>query len=144
MKKYPTTKNIMTSNPVTVNDKDSVTKVIQKMKDNDFDHLPVVDEWKNLLGIISKTDLYKKSLQLSQNSSGKAYTKKVLFVTTAAEIMTPKPVVVTPEHSVDYAIELLLQGDFHALPVVTDEKLLGIITSKDVLEFIIDEKAIRL
>ena len=54
--------------------------------------------------------------------------------------MTSKPVVVTPEHSIEYAIELLLQGDFHALPVVENDKLLGIITSKDVLEFIIDEQ----
>jgi CBS domain-containing protein len=144
MKKYPTIKNIMTPNPITVIDKDNITNVIQTMKGNDFDHLPVVDKWKNLLGIISKTDLYKKSLQLSQNSSGKAYTSKVLFVTTAVDIMTPNPIVVTPDHSIDYAIELLLQGNFHALPVVEDEKLVGIITSKDVLEFIIDEKAILL
>ena len=140
MKKYPTIKTIMTPDPITINDKDSLTKVIQMMKESDFDHLPVVDHRKNLLGIISKTDLYRKALKLSQNSSGKYYTKKILFVTTAADIMTAKPVVVTPEHSIEYAIELLLQRDFHALPVVENDKLLGIITSKDVLEFIIDEQ----
>ena len=142
MKKIPTIKNIMTPDPITINDEDSVSKVIQIMKENDFDHFPVVDKWKNLLGIISKSDLYRKALHLSQSTSGKSYTDKVLFVTKASEIMTPKPVIVTPEHSVEYAIELLLQGDFHALPVVKDDKLLGIITSKDVLEFIIDERVI--
>ena len=139
--KYPTIKNIMTPDPITIKDDDSVSKVIQKMKDNDFDHLPVVDSWNNLLGIISKSDLYRKALMLSHETSGQSYTNKVLFVTKASEIMTPKPVVVTPEHTVEYAIELLLQGDFHALPVVEGDKLLGIITSKDVLEFIIDERA---
>lgn len=141
MKKFATIKNIMTPSPITINDDDSVSAVIQKMKDNDFDHLPVVDKWKNLLGIISKTDLYKKALSLSQETSGKSYTDKVLFVTKASQIMTPSPVVVTADHSIEYAIELLLQGDFHALPVVEDGKLLGIITSKDVLEFIVDEKS---
>jgi len=142
MKKFPTIKNIMTPNPVTINNEDSVSRAILKMKNNDFDHLPVVDKWNNLLGIISKSDLYRKALNLSQNTTGKAYTTKVLFVTTAEDIMTPKPVVVTPEHSVEYAVELLLQGDFHALPVVSEDRLIGIITSKDVLEFIVDQQAL--
>ncbi|MFT4534507.1 MAG: acetoin utilization protein AcuB [Saprospiraceae bacterium] len=64
-----------------------------------------------------------------------------MFITKASEIMTPSPVVVTTEHSIEYAIELLLQGDFHALPVEEEGRLLGIITSKDVLEFIVDEKS---
>jgi len=132
----------MTPNPVTINNEDSVSRAILKMKNNDFDHLPVVDKWNNLLGIISKSDLYRKALNLSQNTTGKAYTTKVLFVTTAEDIMTPKPVVVTPEHSVEYAVELLLQGDFHALPVVSEDRLIGIITSKDVLEFIVDQQAL--
>jgi CBS-domain-containing membrane protein len=144
MKMYPTIKNIMTSNPVTLTDDKSVSHIIEKMKKNEFDHLPVVDRWNTLLGIISKTDLYKKALSLSQETSGKSYTSKVLFVTSARDIMTPNPVVVTPEHTVDYAIELLLQGDFHALPVVEDSKVIGIITSKDVLEFMIDKKVLAL
>jgi len=144
MKKFPTIKNIMTPNPVTVTDDMSVSKVIQKMKKNDFDHLPVVDRWNTLLGIISKTDLYQKALSLSQKTSGKPYTTKVLFVTAAKDIMTPKPIIVTPEHPVEYAIELLLQGNFHSLPVVENDKIIGIITSKDVLEFMIDEHVLAL
>lgn len=142
MKNFPTIKNIMTPNPITINNEDSVSRAILKMKNNDFDHLPVVDKWNNLLGIISKSDLYRKALHLSQNTTGKAYTTKVLFVTTAADIMTADPVVVTPEHSVEFAVELLLQGDFHALPVVSENRLIGIITSKDVLEFIVDQQTL--
>jgi len=142
MKNFPTIKNIMTPNPITINNEDSVSRAILKMKNNDFDHLPVVDKWNNLLGIISKSDLYRKALHLSQNTTGKAYTTKVLFVTTAADIMTADPVVVTPEQSVEFAVELLLQGDFHALPVVSENRLIGIITSKDVLEFIVDQQTL--
>ncbi|MFT4534506.1 MAG: CBS domain-containing protein [Saprospiraceae bacterium] len=67
MKMNPSIKNIMTPSPITIKDDDSVSTVIQKMKDNDFDHLPVVDKGKNLLGIISKSDLYKKALSFSRN-----------------------------------------------------------------------------
>ena len=142
MKKNLSIENIMTVNPVTVYDDDSITKVIQKIRDHDFDHIPVVDKGKNLLGIISKSDLYRQALDLSKSTTGKSYTNKVLFVTTAKEIMTANPVVVTPEHDIGFAIELLLQGNFHALPVVSDSNLVGIITSKDVLEFIIDERIV--
>lgn len=140
MNKIPTIKNIMTAAPLTIKGDDNVTNVIQIMKNNNFDHLPVVDDKENLIGIISKSDLYQKALSLSQQTSGKSYTTKVLYVTTASQIMTSDPVFVTTDHSVEFAIELLLQGDFHALPVVADDKLIGIITSKDLLEFIIDEK----
>ncbi len=142
MKKYPTIKNFMTSNPITVNEDDSINKVIKKINNNPFDHLPVVDKWNNLKGIISKSDLYKKALELSHSTTGRSYTDKILFVTSASDIMTKSPITVTTEHATEYAVELLLQGDFHALPVVENDKLIGIVTSKDILEFIVDQKMI--
>lgn len=129
----------MTSNPVTIAAGESLSKVIKMMNTHSFDHLPVVDRYHNLMGIISKSDLYLQALQLAQSTSGQSYSAKVLFVTTAADIMTSAPVTVNVDHAADFAVELLLQGDFHALPVVDGDKLVGIITSKDVLECIIDQ-----
>lgn len=132
-------KDIMTPSPVAIGLEERLSNVIKMMNEHAFDHLPVVDRYHNLIGIISKTDLYRQALQLAQSTSGQSYSAKVLFVNTAAHIMTRDPVTVSVDHAANFAVELLLQGNFHALPVVDGDKLVGIITSKDVLEYIIDQ-----
>lgn len=127
----------MTPDPVTITQDSNLNLVIKTMNSNQISHLPVVDMTNNLLGIISKSDLYKRALFLSQETSGKSYSQKVLFVTKASEVMNDKPVVVAPDQSIEFAIEILLQGLFHAIPVVQDGKLVGIMTSKDILEFVV-------
>lgn len=133
-------KHIMTSSPITVSINDSINTVIQTIKRYTFDHLPVVDANQHIKGIISKSDLYKNVLSLTQNTTGKSYTQKVFFATKAADIMTKNPITVSGEQSIDYAIEILLQDYFHAIPVVKSEKIIGIITSKDILEYITEEE----
>lgn len=138
MKTYPTITNIMTKNPVTILDTSPLSVVIQTMKENNFNHLPVIDKLNNLIGIISKSDLYKRALSLSQETSGASYSNKILSGTKASEVMTKNPIVVSPDQSLEYAFELLLQGDFHAIPVVEGRRVVGVITSKDMLEFVAD------
>jgi len=143
MKYPPAILDIMTSDPITINQDQNLSEVIKKMNEYKFNHLPVVDNQSRLMGIISESDLYKKALQLSKETTGESYSNKILYVTKASDVMTPNPVVVSSDHSLDFAIELLLQGQFHALPVVKDERILGIITSKDMLEYIADAKLIK-
>lgn len=139
MKQSITIKQVMTESPLSVKKDARITEIIRLFEDNHFDHLPVVDDGGALQGIISKTDLYSKALSLSKTTSGKSYSEKLLFITRAEEIMTFNPVHVTSNQSIDFAIELLLQGRFHALPVIDDGRLVGIITSKDILESIVDQ-----
>jgi len=140
MKQSSTIKKVMTKNPLSVKTDSRLTEVIRKIEDNHFDHLPVLDHEGKLQGIISKSDLYSKALSLSRTTSGKSYSEKLLFVTKAEDIMTLDPVSVTSNQSIEYAIELLLQDKFHALPVIDDGQLVGIVTSKDILESIVDQK----
>jgi len=134
MKKQHSLKEIMTANPLTVKTDTKVSEVIKLMSDYEFDHLPVLDDENILQGIISKSDLYRNALRLSKSTSGKSYTERLLSATKAKEIMTANPVVIQSTQSLDFAIELLLQDQFHALPILQDDQLIGIITSKDILE----------
>ena len=52
---------------------------------------------------------------------------------TAADIMTPDPVTVTPETTLREAARLLLEGHFNGLPVVEDGRLAGLITRSDLV-----------
>ncbi len=142
MKLKNTIKDIMTAHPLSVDIDARVSEIIKLIEDHDFDHLPVLDKDGILKGIISKTDLYHNALRLSKSTSGKSYSEKLLYTTLAKEIMTKNPVVVDSRQSIDFAIELLLQDKFHALPVVENNRLVGIITSKDILESISNKEIV--
>ena len=142
MRQNLTIKEIMTPNPLSVNTESRISEIIKVIEDHHFDHLPVLDDNGMLTGIISKTDLYHKALSLSKTTSGKAYSEKLLDGTRAKEILTSDPVSIESYQSVDYAIELLLQDKFHALPVIESNRLVGIITAKDILESITNKEIV--
>ena len=52
---------------------------------------------------------------------------------TAADIMTVNPVTVTPGTTLREAAKLLLDGHFNGLPVVEDDKLVGMLTQSDII-----------
>lgn len=135
-------KDILHKKLITINAEESISIAIALLKENSINHLPVVDHDLNLVGMVSKSDIYKKALLLSQHTSGKAYTSKVLGSTCIKEIMTEKPVPLHADDTLSYAVEILLQADFHALPVIDRDKLVGIVTSKDILEHIIDHNSL--
>jgi acetoin utilization protein AcuB len=51
--------------------------------------------------------------------------------TTVADIMTPNPITIGPQNSVAKAIRLMRKHGIRRLPVVEDDKLVGIVTSGD-------------
>ncbi|MBR3880971.1 MAG: CBS domain-containing protein, partial [Mailhella sp.] len=52
---------------------------------------------------------------------------------TAADIMTPRPVTVSPQTTLREAAKLLLDGHFNGLPVVEDGRLVGMLTQSDLI-----------
>jgi CBS domain-containing protein len=52
---------------------------------------------------------------------------------TVADIMERKPLTVGPTAKLDEIVELLANGRFHSLPVVQDGRLVGIVTTTDLL-----------
>lgn len=138
MKEHTLIKDIMTADPISVLIGTPISEIIGIIEDNDFDHLPVLDAEDEVRGIISKTDLYRKVLHLSRSTSGKSYSEKLLDATPACEVMTTEPTTIDINAHAGKAIELLLKGQFHALPVVENNRLVGMVTSKDLLHTVID------
>ena len=71
---------------------------------------------------------------LTKASSGKAYSKNILDTQPVKEVMTSELYTVKSSDPIEYAVELLLQKRFRCLPVVENEKAVGIITSFDLLK----------
>lgn len=124
----------MIKNPICVSLTDSAKDIVLVFKQTKKSHLLVENNDGLLQGVISKQDILKVMDKLVNNSPGKTYSKNILKHTEASEIMTAQFMFVKPTDSIDYAVELLLQNDFHCLPVMDDGVAVGVISANDLLK----------
>ena len=113
----------------------SLRKIKEILDMHSFHHLPVVNGDGKIQGIIGKEDVLQAINQISQNTSGKTWTSIRMTEVTATDIMTPQPVVLDPEDHIGLAADLFLANKFHAAPVVEDERVVGIVTTHDLLHY---------
>jgi acetoin utilization protein AcuB len=113
----------MTKNPVTVQPEDDLHQARAKMREGGFRRLAVAVNGK-LVGIVTDRDMrpHLESVEC----------KKV------KEIMTPEPRSVTPDTTLEAAAQILLTQKIGGLPVLDAGKLVGIITTSDILQAFLD------
>lgn len=128
-------REIMTTNLVTVRPDANAIEVRDIFNRYSFHHLPVVDVADKLLGIISKEDFFKVAYVLSLNTTGKTFTEKEYQSLRAADFMTKYPLVLDPDDTIGLAADIFMANKFHALPIVEDDELIGLITTHDLLLF---------
>lgn len=121
---YQTVGQFMTTDLFTVRPDDLVDLVACVMDWRHVRHVPVEDENGHLLGLVSHRDLLHL---LAQGTVNKAEAM------TVKNIMTPHPVTATPQTTTLAAIALMRQHNVGCLPIVENEKLVGIITAYDFL-----------
>ncbi len=126
---------IMTTQLLTLHPDDSFQAVKKLFEEKDFHHLPVVEPGGRLVGIISKEDLYKVAYILTLNTTGPTYSLKQMESLTAKDMMTRYPIFLDPDDSIGLAADIFLANKFHALPIVEDDTLVGIVTTHDLLRY---------
>jgi len=127
--------DVMSNDPLTVSPSDTVGKAEELMYENHYRQLPVVDD-KQLIGIVSDRDI--RSF-LTQPSFVEPEKRARALRTKVNEIMTAKPLTVSPEDDLREAVELLIEEKIGGIPVVDEtEGLVGIVTYVDVLRFFLN------
>ena len=125
----------MTTELVTIKPQEKIKEIKTLFEKNNFHHLLVVDDNNVLVGIISKEDFYKFTYTLSLQTTGKTWSAIKYETIEARDIMTKSPFVLDPDDTVGLAADLFLANQFHALPVVEINDLVGILTTHDLLQF---------
>lgn len=132
----------MVPNPKSVLASSSLSNVLKTMQKEKVSHIIVSNEDEKMRGVISKEDLLQRLKSILGNSSGVMYINKELSSIKAEDIMTKDFVSIKKDDPVEYGIELLLQKKFHCLPVVENNKAVGIVTFYDLLKGYYEEYSI--
>ncbi len=110
------------------------SEVARLFSEMDIHHLPVVDEERKLVGVISANDIMKAySRQLAH--TGAMSVKEVDEKFSVADLMTSDPVYVMPGTSLRKAAELFNNHHIQCLPVVEGVSVKGIVTSRDLVRY---------
>ncbi|WPO80139.1 CBS domain-containing protein [Flavobacterium sp. KACC 22761] len=137
MKKREPISHIMTKTVVTANEKDDLKTVIEKLKKNTIRHIPIV-KGKEVVGIISRTDINRLTFgALFEGQEGAD--EAILNMLNISQIMTSKPKTVSSDMLIKDLAEIFAKEDFHALPVVDHDELKGIVTTTDVIKYLLEQ-----
>jgi acetoin utilization protein AcuB len=113
----------MTKDPVTVTGEDLLIQARLKMQKGDFLRLPVVSDGQ-LVGIITDRDMREHTGYMDR--------------TEVKAVMSKKPITVSPVTTVEVAAQLMLKQKIGGLPVVEKSRLVGMITTSDILQAFLD------
>ena len=125
-------KDIMAKEIVTLEIGEELSLADDIMQLGRIRHLPVVEN-ERLVGMISQRDLFKASLT-SLMGFGEKAKRDFLKTVAVKEIMVKKVITVSPDADIKDAGRIMLEKRIGSLPVVENDKLVGLITETDILK----------
>jgi acetoin utilization protein AcuB len=125
--------DLMTRDPVTVTDKTPIDDALSLMRDKKVRRLPVLNAKGELVGIVAEKDiLYASPSPATSLSIHEIH--YLLAKLTVAEIMTKKVFTIAEDIPLEEAARVMADNRIGALPVMSDKKLVGIITETDIFK----------
>ena len=138
MKKREPVSSIMTKEVITLNHTDSLETAERLFKGQNIRHIPVVSG-QQIIGMLSYTDLLRISFADAVTADGSAVDTSVYHMFSIEQVMAKNLTSVTSNTTIKETAEILAEREFHAIPVVDDSKLVGIVTTTDLIQFLLDQ-----
>ena len=138
MKKRTPVSEIMTKDIVTLNYSDDLVTAEKLFKKHHIRHIPVVNG-EVITGILSYTDLLRISFADAVDEDDSSVDTVVYNMFTIDQVMVRNVVSVSSSTSIKDVAEILANSEFHALPVVDDWKLVGIVTTTDLINYLLEQ-----
>lgn len=125
---------IMTKNVVCVSPQQKILDVKHIFEKTKFHHHIPVTEGDKLVGMVSLLD-FMYHIQ----GAGLSDTDKVYKELNVADIMSANPHSVGPDAAIEEVARELSKGAYHAIPIVSEEKVVGIVSTADIIKFYLDQ-----
>ncbi len=138
MKKRTPVSVIMSNDVITLNHTDDLVTAEKLFKGNNIRHIPVVNGSK-VIGMLSYTDLLRISFADAVYDEEKEVDTVVYNMFTIEQVMAKNLITVKPSTTIKEVAEILSKKEFHALPVIDNNELSGIVTTTDLINYLLEQ-----
>jgi len=138
MKRRELVSKIMSTNLITVNLTNNLVDAEKLFSENNIRHIPVVNG-DDIIGILSLTDLLRVSFVDTYGSDESDVDTAVYNMLSIEQVMVKNLVSVSSSQTIKEVAGVLAKNEFHALPIVDGNKLVGIVTTTDLLNYLLEQ-----
>ncbi len=131
-----TVRDAMAQNPLTLDRNETLDLAESIMNLGRIRHMPVVDDGR-VIGILSQRDLFRSAL-LTALGFGRKTTTALIKTIKIKEVMTEDVITIAPETTIKDAARTMIDKKIGCLPVVENEKLIGLLTETDILRYVVE------
>ncbi len=148
-----TAKDMMTKKVVTFSPGTEIGHAARILLEMGLNGAPVLDERGKVVGILCQSDLIAQQKQLPvpsvftlldswfplKSTKMEKAVRRIAAIT-VSDAMTRNPMTIRPDTAVDEIAALMVERNFHTLPVVDEEaKLVGVVGKRDILKTLLPE-----
>ena len=140
-------RDIMTMNIIVVEEDTSINNLIRIFMDNKISCVPVVNDEKKLVGIVTKTDVLGHFMDIDLHISIKDTLQDILEFSSEQRdletvpetemkvraIMTPNPITTGEDTTVESLAKTMIENNIHRLIITRDNEIAGIVSTLDIL-----------
>ena len=134
---------IMTRKLITVMPSERLTKVKEIFDSSRIHHIPVV-KYTTLVGLISRVDLIQFMKGAGHVDFDALIENSRLLSYTAEDVMTTKIATLESTDRINVALEVFAENLFHAIPIVDNGELVGMLTTLDIIKTLKEEDTVRI
>lgn len=137
MKKREKVDAIMTRDVVTCDINEPLKTINDIFDDKHIRHVPILSEGK-LVGIMSQTDILRISFGNTFGDEQEDADEAIFDMLSINQVMKHSPITVNANDPIRAAAEIFTDKEFHALPVMDEEQLVGIVTTTDIIKYFLE------
>ncbi len=145
-----TAKDIMTKDVIVVEEDMKVYRLIELFNDNKIGGMPVVNKERELVGIVTKSDILGLFLDFDIDLKLKIGLNDILNLkkeedsaedvpeteTEVKYIMTPNPITISEDTPIEKLAEIMIDKKIHRIIITRDKSIVGIVSSIDLLHYL--------
>ncbi|MBT8316388.1 MAG: CBS domain-containing protein [Lutibacter sp.] len=134
---------IMTTKLVTLTLMDDLFKAEKLFKEHHIRHIPIVEN-EHIIGMLGFTDLERISFLDAFDASETKIDNAIYNMLNIGQLMVKNLIKVNSSTTIKSVVEILSKNEFHALPVVENNILVGIVTTTDILKYLLNQYELEL
>ncbi len=128
--------DIMVKNPVTLECDDVLNVADDLMVLGRIRHLPILEQGR-VVGVLSQRDLFHSALVKVLGFEQREQTDLMRTIR-VREVMSHPVITISPDAPVKQAARLMMEEKIGCLPVVREEKFVGMVTETDILRYLVE------